>query len=144
MREYLKMNEDMSGILVTKVDKIGNCTQLQPEDVIMEIDDNKIGNDGNVNAKSIGLGDDSLRIYFTHLISRKCIGDTVSLKIFRQGKILTLPIKAQPRQYVVGVSDYINKIQYFIHAGFVFISATRQMLLSNEFNHRYLTKKIYS
>ncbi len=100
-RRFLKMKKNQSGILLVNLQKIPALERkLQKDDVILEIDGNKVMNNGNIRTS-----DGSTR-FFTTVIHSKQINESIKLKILRNGEekeISIFPIKhcnkVIPRMY---------------------------------------------
>lgn len=91
-RNSLKMKEGQSGVFLYDVPKIPNIERdLQDEDVILSIDDNKIMNNGNI------LTREGTNRFFTTLIHSKQMGESVKLKILRRG--IEKEISIKPLKY---------------------------------------------
>jgi S1-C subfamily serine protease len=79
MREYLGMGGDETGVLLTEVLELGPAAgRLQKDDVLMEVDGNKVANDGTVSFRGWE------RVAFDYIISLKRPGETVEMKIRRR------------------------------------------------------------
>ncbi|MBN2181500.1 MAG: trypsin-like peptidase domain-containing protein [Sedimentisphaerales bacterium] len=124
-KDYLKIPPEEDGIVVigtlmhSSVESI-----LQPGDVITQIDDYNIDNDGMIQIYG-------LRLSISATIESKQIGQTLELTFFREGNLqkatatiaLNRPIFEQARQYD-------RPPPYVCFAGLVFVPATRNYLES--------------
>jgi S1-C subfamily serine protease len=80
-REYLKLNEDQHGILVTSVEQACVLSKvLKEDDVITAIDNVPIADDGTIYFRR------GERLNFRYLEKLKFVDDTVTFTIIRQGK----------------------------------------------------------
>ncbi|CAF5039845.1 unnamed protein product, partial [Rotaria sp. Silwood1] len=78
-REYLKLNDDQHGILVTSVEKACVLSKiLQQDDVITAIDNVPIADDGTIYFRR------GERLNFKYLEKLKFVDDTVTFTIIRQ------------------------------------------------------------
>ena len=91
-RKSLGMPPTQSGILVTEVASLGGwADKLQPRDVILEVDDVQVWNDGS----TLSLRDKEM-IDFSFLITSRTEGST-KIKMLREGKeIVSLPTTSPP------------------------------------------------
>jgi len=126
MREYLKMLDDVHGLLITKVVPTGACKDVcQPGDVITSIDGIDIGDDGTFDFRS------GERIFYTHLITSKFEGDTAKAILWRNGEKLEviLPVSCS-KAGIVPITLYDDAPSYFIFGGIVFAPLTKPLLQS--------------
>jgi S1-C subfamily serine protease len=80
-REYLKLNDDQHGILVTSVEQACVLSKvLKEDDVITAIDNVPIADDGTIYFRR------GERLSFRYLEKLKFVDDTVTFTIIRQGK----------------------------------------------------------
>ncbi len=122
-RDYLKVPPNEDGIVVigtvmhSSVESI-----LQPGDVLTNIDDYNIDNDGMIQIYG-------LRLSISEVIESKQIGEELQLAFYRQGNLkkttatigLNRPVFEQARQYD-------RPPPYVCFAGLVFVPATRNFL----------------
>ncbi len=104
------------------------------QDVILQIDGIEIGDDG-----AIKFGKNSC-IDLNYAITNKFDGDTVSLKILRNGIILDIIIKIQKHNPLCPVHLFNAQPDYFIFGGLVFLSLSRPFL-QHKFGHDSWRKK---
>ena len=122
-KDYLKVPPQEDGTIVvftmmhSSVESI-----LQPGDVITQIDDYNVDNDGMVRIYGLTL-------YLAEVVETKQIGETIELTFYRQGKLmkdtatvaLNRPIFEYSRQYD-------RPPRYVCFAGLTFVPATRNLL----------------
>jgi len=122
-KDYLNIPMHEDGIVVIATMMHSSVESiLQPSDVITQIDDYNIDNDGMVQIYG-------LRLHMSEVIETKQIGGTIRLTFYRQGKQmketatvdLNRPIFEQARQYD-------QPPRYLCFAGMVFVPATRNFL----------------
>ncbi|CAM4830145.1 unnamed protein product [Rotaria magnacalcarata] len=119
-REYLKLNHDQHGILVTSVEPACVLSKvLQEDDVITEIDGVPIADDGTVHFRR------GERLSFRYLEKLKFVDDRVTFTIIRQGKQLTLTSRLDNNQELVPSHSHDKCPEYLIYAGIVFTVLTR-------------------
>ena len=127
LRESLNLPKNAGGMLVTGVAENSNLIGLiNPGDVILDIDGYNIGRDGKVMLES------GLRVESTHLEYLKQVGDTLQLKLFRDGKSFTQKIPLTARKQKINQKEYDNDPTYFVFAGFVFQPLSNGYLSSNQ------------
>jgi S1-C subfamily serine protease len=137
LRKYYKMKEDQSGILVVKIDKLssvngttkgysGPSGGLKNEDVILEINNYKIRNDGKISLPGVNK-----RLSYTYLITQSFMGDKVKLKVLRNGKDVIMKIPVTTRY---GETKILGRYQrskfspYFILSGMIISVLSREYL----------------
>lgn len=127
MRSYLKLPADVkNGVFVSSVYTLGTgSTQLKHSDVILSIDGQTINAFGRYKHPQYDL------ISFHHLILQKAAGQEITFEILRDGKPLTLPIKAEAiksQKMLVPYYMYGQQPQYYVTGGYVFQQLTRDYL----------------
>ena len=124
-RDYLKVPQNEEGIVVIETVMHSSVeTILQRGDVLVQIDDYKIDNDGRV--KIYGLNLD-----MSEVVETKQIGETAEIGFYRDGELkkatatvaLNRPVFEFARQYDTAP-------RYVCFAGLVFVPATRNYLES--------------
>lgn len=127
LRRYIGLSEP-GGVYVTDVQSGGSGEKagLRQGDVILAVDGNAIDQDGNYEDKEFG------RIAFSHITNtRSHPGDTLVFRIFREGKILELPVKmeARDRTKIVSESYVLDRApRYVVLGGVVFMELSRPYL----------------
>jgi len=110
------------GIMVYKIADFSPAKGLlKKRDVLLQIDDFPIGENGTVEFRK------GERTKWTYCIARKCIGESVKLKFFRDGYFYTHTIvldKTRNDIQHVGEKQYDVKPTYMLKAGFVFQPVT--------------------
>jgi len=82
-----------------------------------------IGSDGTIAFREGGE-----RIMFSYLLSSKYVGDTIQLKLLRNGLHVSVSIQVTNPSYLVHPHLYHRRPSYFIHDGLVFTSLSRPFL----------------
>ena len=128
LRQYAGQTGKPGGVFVTRVepDRPAAKAGLQAGDVIMNVGNNEIDQNGNYVDPLYG------KIEFTNLITaRSYAGDVLPFRIQRAGKVMDLNVTLDHRD----VSDYIippyNVDQpppYYVLGGFIFQELSRQYL----------------
>ncbi|CAF4918466.1 unnamed protein product, partial [Rotaria sp. Silwood1] len=133
-REYLKLNDDQHGILVTSVEQACVLSKvLKEDDVITAIDNVPIADDGTIYFRH------GERLSFRYLENLKFVDDTVTFTIIRQGKELTLTSPLDNNQTLVPLHSHDKHPEYLIYAGIVFTVLSRFYLY--EFSRREWHRK---
>lgn len=127
MREYLKMPEEISeGVHVNDVYTLGSgCDVLAPNDVILAIDGVKIDAFGRYRHEVYG------KIAFSHLITRRRVGEMMEFSVWRDGQEMKLPVEAKgfgAQDMLVPYHEYDRQSEYVITAGFVLQKLVRPYL----------------
>jgi len=124
-RSRAGMGPDQSGVRVDFVFRGSSADdRLRPGDVLLEIGDHPIANDGTVAA-------DGLRLDFEVLLDRLQIGEEVRLGILREGagQRLQFPVDRYP-PFRLYRRIYDEPPRYFVYAGLVFVPLDREILLT--------------
>ncbi|KAL2643767.1 hypothetical protein R1flu_011354 [Riccia fluitans] len=123
LRELLKMAPGVTGVLVSKVQKLTDTNQwIKKDDVLLAFDGSPIANDGTVHFRN------RERISFDHLVSIKKAGEKARLTILRDGKTLDVHVKLAPLRPLVPIHQFDRLPSYFIFAGLVFTPLTQPYL----------------
>lgn len=123
LRRHIGLSQRESGVLVTAVRYEGSCEDvLQPGDALLEVDGMPVANNGTVNY----LG--KYRTRFDVGIGERYLGDTVRLKVLRNGQRIELSAQLAREPYLVLRDQYDRAPRYFVFAGFVFQVLTRDYL----------------
>jgi len=122
-RDYLKVPAHESGPVITGVMLHSSLKSvLQVNDVLTQIDEYDIDNDGMVTIHG-------LRLHISAAVDSKQIGDTAQLVFYRQGKRMTgTATIARNRPVLERASQYDKPPRYVCFAGLVFIAANRDFL----------------
>jgi S1-C subfamily serine protease len=124
-KQFLKIPEEIDGVVVTDV-LINSTTYglLQKNDVLVQIDDFNIDNDGRVVM-------DGLSLEMTEILDRKQIGQTVTVTYFRQGSQMQQDLTIAKNDQVVPWNRlYDIKPDYRVVAGLTFVQLNRNYLES--------------
>jgi S1-C subfamily serine protease len=128
LREYLKLDKSVEGMVVHRPDKSDPSYPLKEWDVLTRIGDTPIDNQGMVKI------DKDLRVSFGYMIQKVAKDGKLPLTVVRAGKTLKvdLPVSAE---YPTLVSDLHGEYpSYFVYGPLVFSRATRQFLGAFENN----------
>lgn len=122
-RRYFKMRDDQSGIAVCKVkDTLQSTPEIKVGDVLLEIDGFRIMNNGKVKNER------GENVLYSSISDRKQFGETVGLKVLRDGKEFAATAKLTYPRLSVAPRMYDKTPNYFIIGGFVFSPLTLSYL----------------
>ena len=120
------LSSEQNGVLVIKVfDEAPAQGLLQENDVILQIDDYVIAEDG-----TIRLSEDILTDY-KHAIDLHHVGETVAITYSRQGKVQTVSLEARQAldSYSLVTGEQFDKIpEYYIYGGIVFVHLNMNLI----------------
>ncbi|HET6372540.1 MAG TPA: trypsin-like peptidase domain-containing protein [Candidatus Polarisedimenticolia bacterium] len=122
-RAHAGMTEGETGVRVFRVYRGGSAdARLQVGDILLAVDGSPVANDGSV-------ADGPGRIPFGLLIDRLFIGDSVVIRVLRDGerKDITIPLARHP-YWDSRRRSYQQKPRYFVYGGLVFVPLCREML----------------
>ena len=122
-KKYLKVPAQEEGIVVLKTLLNSSAGKiLQNNDVITQVDDYDIDNDGKVWI-------DGLRLRLSEIIERKQIGDTVTITFYRNGEKQQQTLDIRLNRPVLGYARQFDKApEYVVYGGLVFVQVTRNFL----------------
>lgn len=130
-QQYGMVDERHSGLLITRTDPLAKDDGLQVDDILMEIDGHKINNDATISS----CPEICARLDYTYLISTKQIGESVSMKIMRNKKELTInfPLKYRTNELkVAGRKEYTMHPTFYIKNGIAFQPLTLNYMSSKK------------
>ncbi|GMI99161.1 degradation of periplasmic proteins 9, DegP protease 9 [Hibiscus trionum] len=125
LRLAMGMKPDQKGVLIRRIEPTAPESHLlKPSDIILSFDGVKVANDGTVPFRH------GERIGFSYLVSQKYTGDTASVKVLRDSKILSYDIKLATHKKLIPAHTSGKPPSYYIIAGFVFTAVTVPYLRS--------------
>lgn len=120
------LSDEQNGVIVIKVfDDAPAQGVLQKNDVILQIDDFNIAEDG-----SIRLSQDVLTDY-RHAINLHHVGDSVDITYVRQGEVRTSSLEAREAldSYSLVTGEQFDKIpKYYIYGGILFVPLNMNLI----------------
>lgn len=125
LRKKYKISQKYSGVLVTKASKLGAAARggVKERDVILSIDGCNIQNDGTIDFRQ------DERLGFIHKIGSRVIGESMTLEVLRDGKVIKLNIEGAPSPELVPRHRTAGtKPSYLIVGGIIFTSLTCGLL----------------
>ncbi len=116
LRGWLGVPEGETGVIILKALPHSSSEGLvEPNDVLHAIDDHKIENDG-----TIKVGEEFLELAF--IVQEKHVGDTLTLKIRRNGKQMEIPVTLKKWDVAMPLGTaYGVKPEYLVEGGYVFV-----------------------
>ena len=117
------MKPDETGVRVDSVYQGSSAEgRLQPGDVILQVENRAVANDGTVE-------DGGGRISFGLLVDRKQLGESVQIRVLRAGRRLQVdvPLKSFPMGDAHGHA-YDRLPRYYVYGGLVFVPLDLEML----------------
>lgn len=120
LREKYKLSKEQSGCLVFRISPLSVCSQhLKIGDIILEIDGQPLADDGTITFR------DDERLSYAHTIRMKMVGETLHLKVLREGSELNLSYPIATRDPLVPEFHNLDCVPtYFIIGGLVFVPVT--------------------
>jgi len=122
-RRLAGMQEGESGVRVDWIAPDSSADGwLRTGDILLRIEGETIANDG-----SVASGE--LRLPFGLLVDRRQIGETLPVRILREGarKDLGIPLKGYPENLRYS-NQYDRRPRYYVYAGLVFVPLDREMV----------------
>jgi S1-C subfamily serine protease len=128
LREYLKLDKGVEGMVVHRPDKSDADYPLKEWDVITHIGSTPIDNQGMVKL------DKDLRVHFSYMIQKLVKDGKLPLTVVRAGKPVKVELSVLA-EYPTLVTDLHGEYpSYFVYGPMVFSRATRQFLSAFENN----------
>jgi S1-C subfamily serine protease len=126
LRAHFRMSDKQTGVLITYIAPDASArAKLQIGDVFLAIEGKLIANDGTISFRG------TERIHFANEVQRKFMGETISCRIMRDGKVMdvTIPLRT-PLQSgrLVPYTQYDKAPTYYIVGGLVFQPLTMNYL----------------
>ncbi|KAK8534034.1 hypothetical protein V6N13_028285 [Hibiscus sabdariffa] len=119
LRLAMGMKPTQKGVLIRRIEPTAPESHLlKPSDIILSFDGVKVANDGTVPFRH------GERIGFSYLVSQKYTGDTASVNVLRDSKILSYDIKLTTHKKLIPAHTSGKPPSYYIIAGFVFTAVT--------------------
>ncbi|GAB1265524.1 S1C family serine protease [Aurantivibrio infirmus] len=126
MKAAYGVPQDQGGILLTKIFKDSPASQsLQPNDVLLAINGYEIADDSSIEVRK------DLRTNYKYVIDQYHVGDTIKLKISRDGEVHDVDIVAQRRlaSYSLVVTEQFDQLpEYYIFGGVVFVPLNMNLI----------------
>ena len=125
LRAFYKIEDKKGGVLVSKVlPNSAADAYMQENDIIMHINDVPIEVDGTFTFRN------NERLFMSHLVTEKQIGEEINLGVIRGGKEKTLKIKLKKFKQLVSNPRFYQKPSYYIFGGLVFTTLSVDLLMA--------------
>ena len=122
-RRYLKMDAAQTGVLVKDVSKSMGEDSLRAGDVLLEVDGYKVANNGNIRIKG------NERRSFWYPVYLRQIGETVPVKVLRDGAVVETSILSTKRSFRTRRFMYNQTPDYYVFGGYVFTTVSYDFLM---------------
>ncbi len=123
LRDFYHLENLTGGVLVTRVAKYSPADNILREgDTIVEVENVPLAVDGTYEFRK------GERLFFTHLVNSKHMGESLSLKITRDGKELSVTIKLTEFTNLVPPPQHFEKPPYYIYGGLLFSVLSADLL----------------
>jgi S1-C subfamily serine protease len=120
LREKLGLEKSVRGVMVAQVPPIEGSDALKDGDVITQIGDHAIDNEGTVQLP------DDLRVYFFYLAPKLAKDGKVPLKVLRAGQAMDVAVPLERRDFSLMQSLDGKPLPYFVHGPLVFAPVTSE------------------
>lgn len=120
LKNYYGLGADQGGVLISYVVPGGGPYRfgLRSNDILMEIDGHEIDNFGEIFFPPLGQ-----KVFLTEILNRKKVGDPLTLKVRREGKLVTVQGNVSP-----GLPRLVPRIftdaNYFVCGAVGFVELT--------------------
>jgi len=126
MRRYHGLADDQSGVLIHGLVPLGGAKGiLEKNDVLLAVDGHSVANDG-----SFAVGQGQQRLSFEALIHQRFPGESIPVRVLRQGQILERQIPLSHVRRLAPPTVYDEPQPYFLYGGFAFVGLTVPFLQS--------------
>lgn len=125
LRSLLGLKDEEGGILITRILPFSSAEgNLKEGDVILEINDIPVGQDGTYKFRA------SERLAMSHIISERQIGEKIKFKVLREGtrQEITFPLGLYSN--LVPFPNALEKPPYYIYGGLVFTVLSADFFVS--------------
>jgi len=114
-----------TGVLITGVVHGGSAAGiLEKGDVLMMLDGKNVAADGSVRFRK------GERIDLTYQVARRHVGDSMRVKIWRDGAIRRVELPMKPPNFLVAEDRYDVKPTYYLYGGLLFVPLSRDFLMT--------------
>lgn len=126
LRRYYQMDTDMSGVLINQIVAGSPADgRLEIGDVLLQVEDYSIGNDGTVEFRA------NERTSLNYVIQQKQIGEDLRMTILRSGELSEISInlyRSMAKDQLVPMEQYETLPTYYIFGGMVFCPLSKDLL----------------
>lgn len=131
LRKVYNMKPEHSGLRVCQIDPLAQVGELKINDIILSIDGHRIENDGKI----LSFPNICDRLDFLYLILQKQLGESIQLKVLRDGKELSFSVPLWHRAEelkLIGRKEFKYEPTYYIKNGLCFQPLTQNYGLSEQ------------
>ncbi len=139
MRRALGLPDNSKGVLVTNVVATGSSDgHLKPGDILMAIDGLEIDSTGMVML-------DGDKVTYQEVVERKFAGDTIELRIIRDGTWIDMEVELKPLDWArrMHAVQYGENPRYIVFGGLVFQPLNTNLFASEKFTD-VTVRRLYS
>ena len=112
-----------SGVLITGVAHGSSAWGvLEIGDVLLMLDGKQVAADGSIRFRK------GERIDFSHQVSRRHVGETMRVKVWRDGSQQRFEMPLKPPRFLVPEDRYDVKPTYYLYGGLLFVPLSRDFL----------------
>lgn len=126
LKARFKVPEERSGVLVTRIVPGSPADGLlEPEDVLLALDDYEIAEDGTIEFRP------QQRTSLSYAIQAKQVGEGLALEVLREGVITNMTAvldRPMSDDWLVPLDEYDVLPTYYMYAGAVFVPLTKNLL----------------
>src|ERR1700733_3413401 len=122
LREYLKLDKSVEGMVVHRPDKTDASYPLKEWDVLTRIGDTPIDNQGMIKL------DRDLRVSFAYMVQHVARDGKLPMTVVRGGKPMKIELPVSAQRPTLAPELHGEYPSYFVYGPMVFSRATRQFL----------------
>ena len=127
LRGVYKMDKETTGVLIINIaEKSSAHSVLKVDDILLEVDGHRVQNDGTVEFREHQFTS------FKYYIDKKHIGDSVRLKVLRNGKkgLVEITLRSiADDNLLVNTLEHDVMPKYYIYGGYVFTPLSRNLIM---------------
>jgi len=113
------------GVLITGVVHGGSASGvLEKGDVLLMLDRKNVAADGSIHFRK------GERIDLSYQVARRHVGETMPVKVYRDGEMLSFELPMKPPCFLVAEDSYDVKPTYYIYGGLLFVPLSRDLLMT--------------
>ena len=125
LREYYKLGDHNGGVYITRVMPFSSADGVLNEgDIILAVNDVPVGMDGTFEFR------DNERLGFSYLVHSQQIGQSIPIKIVRDGAVQEKNITFKSYVGLIPQPNFFEKPPYYIYGGMVFTVLSADLLQS--------------
>ena len=113
------------GVLITGVAHGSSAWGiLEKGDVLLMLDGKNVAADGSIRFRK------GERIDLSYQVARRHVGESMPVKVYRDGDVMSLDLSLKPPNYLVAEDSYDVKPTYYLYGGLLFVPLSRDLLLT--------------